>query len=170
MASRVPRDSGPITVRPARVDDLEAMGRLGGDLVRTHHALDAQRFMLPDDVDEGYRWWFGKELANRKAHLLVAEAPDGSLVGYAYARMEPRDWAALRDRCAVLHDILVVPGARRHGVARLLLDAVAQWARERGAPRLVLHTASGNEAAQALFRGAGFRPTMVEMTLELDEE
>jgi ribosomal protein S18 acetylase RimI-like enzyme len=37
----------------------------------------------------------------------------------------------------------------------------------RGAPRAVLSTAAHNVAAQRLFASAGFRDTMVEMTLEL---
>jgi len=40
------------------------------------------------------------------------------------------------------------------------------WLEARGAPRVVLSTAAGNEAAQRLFAGAGFRRTMVEMTRE----
>ncbi len=33
-------------------------------------------------------------------------------------------------------------------------------------PRAVLHTATANAAAQALFARAGFRATMIEMTCE----
>jgi ribosomal protein S18 acetylase RimI-like enzyme len=35
-----------------------------------------------------------------------------------------------------------------------------------GAPRVLLHTAVQNEAAQALFEKLGFRSTMIEMTRE----
>lgn len=38
----------------------------------------------------------------------------------------------------------------------------------RGAPQVVLSTAERNEAARRLFARAGFRPTMIEMTRELD--
>jgi RimJ/RimL family protein N-acetyltransferase len=46
---------------------------------------------------------------------------------------------------------------------RAALDAVAHL----GAPRAVLFTADKNHVAQALFDKAGFRRTMIEMTLEL---
>jgi ribosomal protein S18 acetylase RimI-like enzyme len=36
----------------------------------------------------------------------------------------------------------------------------------KGAPCVVLHTAAGNAAAQALFARLGFRSTMVEMTCD----
>jgi RimJ/RimL family protein N-acetyltransferase len=37
-----------------------------------------------------------------------------------------------------------------------------------GAPRVVLHTAAKNEAAQRMFAKLGWRPTMVEMTREVE--
>jgi ribosomal protein S18 acetylase RimI-like enzyme len=74
---------------------------------------------------------------------------------------------ALRGPAGVLHDIIVDPASRGRGVGRRLLDAVTDWVRARGAPRLVLSTAARNEAAQRLFARAGFRPTMIEMTREL---
>ena len=134
--------------------------------MRQHYDFDAQRFLLVDDPEAGYEWWFGEELANDKALLLCAEL-DGKLVGYAYARLEPRDWNALLDAHGALHDIYVDESARRRGVARQLLERVTAELRARGAPRVVLHTAVKNRAAQKLFELMGFRETMLEMTCEL---
>jgi hypothetical protein len=49
------------------------------------------------------------------------------------------------------------------------LGAALEFFRSRGVPRVVLLTAERNAAAQRLFAGAGFRPTMIEMTRELDD-
>jgi ribosomal protein S18 acetylase RimI-like enzyme len=136
---------------------------MAGELVRQHHAADPVRFMLPDDVEEGYVWWLGRELENPDAVLLVALV-DQAVEGYAYGRMEERDWNALRDRCGALHDIYVAPAARRKGIARALVEEMVRRLGELGAPQVVLATAWGNESAQALFRAMGFRPTMIEMT------
>lgn len=35
-------------IRLAQTDDLEALGRLGAELMRTHHAFDAQRSLAPN--------------------------------------------------------------------------------------------------------------------------
>jgi len=67
----------------------------------------------------------------------------------------------------VLHDIFVSDGLRRQGVARRLVDAVREGMRGKGAPRLVLHTASKNLAARQFFASLGFRETMLELTAEL---
>jgi ribosomal protein S18 acetylase RimI-like enzyme len=157
----------PVTIRPARASDLPALGRYGGDLVRFHHALDPARFLLAPDVDRGYARWFGRELSSPEVVLLVAADADDVLLGYIYGRLEPRDWNVLLDAHAALHDILVADGAQGLGVGRALLDAFVAAVRARGAPRVVLHTAVANERAQRLFRALGFRPTMLEMTLDL---
>jgi ribosomal protein S18 acetylase RimI-like enzyme len=152
-------------IRPARLDDLDRVARLAGKLVRMHHDKDRLRFFLPDRVEEGYRWWFEQEIDRDEVVLLVAERA-GAIVGYAYGRMEERDWNQLLDACGALHDLWVEEGDRRSGVASRLVDATVAALREKGAPRVVLHTAARNTAAQALFARLGFRATMVEMTRE----
>ena len=55
--------------------------------------------------------------------------------------------------------MFVEPSARGRGVGAALLEAVAGWARERGAQRLRLWVTSTNGAALRLYRRCGFRPT-----------
>lgn len=154
-----------VTVRAATDRDLEALGRMGAALARLHYEFDPRRFMLPDDIEAGYRWWLGKEARNKKALVLVAEL-DGEVRGYAYGRLEERDWNALLDAHAGLHDVWVEESARRHGVARQLTNEIVDRFKALGAPRVVLKTSTKNESAQKLFASLGFRPTMVEMTRE----
>jgi ribosomal protein S18 acetylase RimI-like enzyme len=154
-----------LILRPARRDELGDVARLAGQLVRMHHALDAPRFFLPERVEEGYAWWFGRELDRDEVVLLVA-VRGGAIVGYAYGRLEERDWNQLLDACGALHDVWVEEAERRRGVASRLVEAAVAALVAKGAPRVVLHTAAGNASAQALFARLGFRPTMVEMTRE----
>jgi len=93
---------------------------------------------------------------------------DGRVVGYVYAGLEPLSWKELRGPAGFIHDIVVEDQARGAGVARELIGAAVQWLRQRGAPRVMLWTAAQNERAQRLFDAAGFRKTMIEMTLELE--
>src|SRR3954469_22972858 len=98
----------PIVIRAATVADGPHLGKMGGQLARQHHAFDPERFMLPEDVEQGYQWWLEREAKSRKAVVIVAEL-DGEVVGYSYGRVEERDWNALRDRCGGFHDIWVEP-------------------------------------------------------------
>jgi ribosomal protein S18 acetylase RimI-like enzyme len=155
-----------LQIRKATLRDLPKIAVLAGKLVRQHYEFDAKRFLLIENPESGYEWWFGKELLNKKALILCAKL-DGKIVGYAYARLEPKDWNSLLDACAALHDILVDESARRQGIGRKLLERVFEEMRKRGAPRVVLHTAVQNKAAHKLFESMGFRKTMLEMTCEL---
>ncbi len=159
-----------MVVRPARVEDLPAVSRLAAELVRMHHRLDPQRFLLVEPVEDGYQWFFSREIKRKAARILVAEddTADGTvIVGYAYATLEERNWNDLLDACGKLNDIYVDARARRHGVARALVDATFAWFREHKAPRVVLLSAWQNPEAHAFFEAIGFRRTMVEMTAEL---
>ncbi|HYQ00554.1 MAG TPA: GNAT family N-acetyltransferase [Polyangiaceae bacterium] len=153
-------------IRRAEPRDLPDIAALAGQLVRQHHDFDALRFMLIPNVERGYAHFFASELADPDVLLFAAE-DEGKVVGYAYARLEARDWNALLDSCGALHDIFVGEGQRRQGVARRLVEAVRNGLRDKGAPRLVLHTASKNAGARQFFAKLGFRETMVELTAEL---
>jgi ribosomal protein S18 acetylase RimI-like enzyme len=77
---------------------------------------------------------------------------------------------ALRGPAGVVYDIVVDPAHRGQGVGRMLLDATIEALHARGVPRVVLSTAERNGLAQRFFIRAGFRPTMVEMTRELNDQ
>jgi ribosomal protein S18 acetylase RimI-like enzyme len=155
-----------VHVRAAKVADLDDLGRMAGKLVRLHHALDPARFMLIEGVERGYAHFFAGLLDDPDTVLLVGER-GGICVGYAFSRIQERDWNALLEACGVLHDIFVDDSERQTGVASHLLEETLKRLTERGTPRLVLHTATQNQAAQRLFARFGFRTTMLEMTREL---
>ena len=156
----------PTLVRLATRQDLPAIAPLAAALVRLHHAFDAKRFFLVENLEAGYERFLAGELADPDARVTVAER-DGQIVGYAYGGLLERDWNALLDACGAVHDIFVAEAARGEGVARLLMEDMLARLREMGAPRVVLSAAWPNETAQALFEKLGFRRTMVEMTKEL---
>ena len=152
-----------LSVRRARIPDLRRVSEFAGALVRQHHEVDAQRFFLPERVDEGYASWLRRELRNRNAVVLVAERGE-ELVGYAYGTLEGRNWNALLDEHGEIHDVFVISDDRRAGVGRQLVEAMVRELEGLGASSIVLATMVSNQAAQALFERCGFRSTMLEMT------
>ena len=157
-----------VTIRPATSADVRTMGRLGAELVRTHHEFDAARFIAPTpQTEHGYGSYLGSQLKNPDIVILVAEET-GDVRGYTFAGVEGYDYMELRGPAGVLYDIVVDPAHRGRGIGKTLLDATIAALQGRGAPRVVLSTAERNESAQRLFARAGFRRTMIEMTRELD--
>ena len=159
-----------VIVRPAVSADLPAIGRLGALLVRMHHDFDSQRFIAASPrTESGYASFIGTQLDNLDVIVLVAGS-NGEVQGYTYAAVEGYDYMSLRGPAGVLHDIVVDPAHRDRGIGRALLDATLTALAERHVPRVVLSTATQNDAAQRLFAHAGFRPTMIEMTREVGGE
>ncbi len=160
-------------VRTARSADLPQVAQLAGLMVRLHHEWDRQRFaILHEPIEPGYENWLGRELQNKKALVLVAASNHtkgkAKILGYAYARLEGRDWNRLMDSCGFLHDLVVAEKARRRGVASALLESVIAWMAEHHAPRIILESAAANHVAQDFFRKRGFRATMIEMSREIE--
>lgn len=156
-----------VSVRPALDADAAALGHLGALLVEQHYEFDPQRFIAPlPNLAERYGSFLVSQIERPDMIVLVAER-DGAVVGYAYAGMEGNDYMALRGPAGVLYDLVVDPDHRREGVGTRLMDAALADLRRLGAPRVVLFTAERNHVAQAMFAGAQFRRTMIEMTREL---
>ena len=70
-------------------------------------------------------------------------------------------------RYVEIDNMAVKQSAQRQGVGRALIDAAADWARGRGVTRLELNVYEFNEAAAALYRGAGFSTQNRRMTRQI---
>ena len=91
--------------------------------------------------------------------MFVAEAADGHLAGCAGAYVRP-------DGVPAVISMWTEPESRRHGVAKALLAALADWGRRRGACRLGLSVIRGNHPATQLYLSFGFHPTHVSVVNE----
>lgn len=155
-------------IRLALPEDLPAVARMGAELMRLHHRFDPARFLVaPEGVERGYAAFLEGELEDDDSAIFVANV-DGELVGYCFAGVEPHSWKELREAAGFIHDIAVAESARRRGIATALLEHASQWLAAQGVPRVMLWTAERNTTAQRLFARLGFRPTMIEMTREID--
>jgi GNAT superfamily N-acetyltransferase len=155
-------------IRDAEPGDLPAVGRMAGELIRMHRDFDARRWMCPEGIEEGYARYFAGILGQPGTIILVAEE-DGSraLLGYTYAGREERNWAEMREACGRLHDLFVIPSARRQGTGRALAQAGLQRLEALGETQIVFTSAWQNTTIRDLMGALGFRATSVEMTMEL---
>ena len=158
-----------ITIRPATASDQEALGRFGGALMRQHHAADPRRFIQVEHPEAGYGRFLVSRISEPNSLVMVAER-SGAVIGYVFADVESTNWMELRGPCGVVQDIYVDEAARHQGAGRKLMSAAIDWIRSKGRSQVVLLTKDRNEHAQHLFTSLGFRPTMVEMTLDQEIE
>lgn len=117
--------------------------------------FDAYRqfYGLPTDPALS-RDFLGDRLRDDDSVVFLATLGDGEPVGFA--QLYPTYCSLAAARIYVLYDLWVRPAARRHGVARALMNAAGIHAAQAGAVRLDLMTARDNVAAQRLYESLGW--------------
>lgn len=119
--------------------------------------FDAYRVFSGQASDPiGARAFLGDRLrAEQSVAFLALQGGEGSgfvqlFPGFSSVSMRPA-WT--------LNDLFVIQAARRAGVARALLAATVQMARDTGVSSIRLSTTKANGAAKALYSSAGWRLT-----------
>lgn len=115
---------------------------------------------------DGYRQFYGQKsdvsaarrfLSDRFEHQqsVIFIADDGE-AGLGFTQLYPSFSSMRMTRTLILNDLYVIPGARKRGVAKALLSAATDYARQIGAVWLSLSTANDNLSAQALYEADGW--------------
>ncbi len=138
----------------------------GGEFrVRQARAEDAQDWALlrqalwpaesPEELAAEARTFFvdGDTLLEA---VLLAEASDGTLLGFAELSLRPYAEDCRTSPVAFLEGWYVIPVARRQGVGRALVSASEQWARDRGCREFASDTELDNFLSSAAHRALGF--------------
>jgi GNAT superfamily N-acetyltransferase len=154
-------------IRRARDGDEKRVAEFAIRLFQQHVDYDAERFSTFADV-QGAEKFYRSRFDTKDSAVFVAES-DEVVVGFAYVELDERNYAQLLENGAWLHDIYIDDSARKEGLGSGLIKAAAEAMRQKGAKKLLLTVAAKNMAAQQAFEKAGFRPTMVEMTLNLPD-
>jgi GNAT superfamily N-acetyltransferase len=128
-----------------------------------HERHDPERFRVLPDVLDRYASWLPQRAADARSVFLVAQRDDGTLAGFTVGTIEPEVPIFWIPECGWIHDIWVEPLDRKHGVARLLIDAAIDRFKAIGVAQMRLHTGAFNDAAREVFAKAGFRTSVVEM-------
>ena len=136
--------SPSLQIRTATLADLDLLTPL----------FDAYRmfYRYPSDLNTA-RTFLQARLQQQQALILLAEQ-DGAALGFTL--IYPSFCSLAAAPLWILNDLLVLPQARRHGVARALLQAAQAQARAAGVARITLQTAHDNLQAQALYTQLGF--------------
>jgi GNAT superfamily N-acetyltransferase len=146
-----------VNVRRIRPDEWRQLRAL-----RLHALADAptafgstlaREEAFPDDV------WQERAAAGAagRDHVTFIAEEDERWIGMASGLAAGPDRSRISGPTLV--GMFVDGAARRRGAGVALTQSIVGWARARGAPRLVLWATSSNDAALALYRRCGFRPT-----------
>ena len=142
----VPGEKNSLLVRRATVDDVELLHRFSVDLATYEdepHAVTATPQSLARDGFGG----------DPQFAALIAER-SGRPLGFVLYTFNYSVWTAARG--IFIEDIWVVPGERRGGVARALMEALAVECLAKGYKRIDLNVLDWNPA-RAFYARLGFR-------------
>jgi len=131
-----------VTVRRVRPGEGAALRELRLRALRTDPSAFATRY-------EDARDWPAERWASWAEAILVTDAWQGMVCGRLLD--DPSS--------AWLFALWVEPAARGRGLGAALIEALAAWARERGAAALELSVTTNNDAAAALYARTGFAET-----------
>ena len=157
----------PVVVRRARSEDAAAVARFALRLFAQHRDYDPQRFADLSNASGAERY-YSSRIDTDVSAVLVAETESG-VIGFAYLEFESLDYAQLLENAVWLHDLYVDESARGTGAGKALIEAAIDAGRRFGADKLVLSVAAKNQYARSFFKETGFRETMVEMTIGLND-
>ncbi len=155
------------TIRRAHRADAPAVADLWRRLYEAQYRLDGRFQPAPDALarwENDFREWIHSDLHR----ILVAER-EGEVVGFATAqlRVSPPIFAPGYE--VFVDQVFVHPDFRRVGYGKRLIEAVKEWAAERGARRITAGTAYRNTEAAAFWERCGAEPLAVTLSIELQE-
>jgi ribosomal protein S18 acetylase RimI-like enzyme len=163
-----PADARGIAIRPAAPDDFAGVCDLFRVLDEIHvRARPDLFFDVPGDARP--RSYYDAVLADPDQTILVAEPGDGQLAGLVHVLLKVKasvDVPGVHPRTyGLINNFSVAPGLRSRGIGRMLMDAGAAWAYERGATELEIQVHEFNQRARALYERMGFVTSVRTMRL-----
>jgi GNAT superfamily N-acetyltransferase len=135
-----------ITIRSAVAADVASILRLLIASAESQGSRDALCVTSEDLRREG----FGDA---PRFHALLAETPDRAIVGLALFYFNFSTWTSING--LYLEDLYVEPEWRRHGIARALMNELAQIARANTCGRFRWSVLRSNTAARRFYESLG---------------
>lgn len=115
--------------------------------------LGYRRFYQVEEKAEQSRDFLLKRIQLKESVIFFAES-EGKVVGFT--QLYPLFCSLEMKRIWLLYDLYVDESARKHGVAKKLIERAEQLANESDSAFIMLATATDNVKAQALYEGNGF--------------
>jgi ribosomal protein S18 acetylase RimI-like enzyme len=155
-----------VEIRAARVEDVPRVLPMVEKICACHEALDPAKYGYLPSPSERYSRWMTARATDPRSVFLVAER-ESRLVGFIVATVEKEIPIYRLDEFGFIHDLWVEPEYRNEGVGRQMTMLLIERFREIGVKQIRCDTAGKNDIARKMFESCGFRPSVVEMLIEM---
>jgi ribosomal protein S18 acetylase RimI-like enzyme len=161
-----------IVIRPAQPSDIPALLPLIAKICALHKAWDPAKYGFLPNPERLYQGWLSQILTDDRDLCLIAEPQEADsqpaqLIAFLIATVEREIPIYALKEFGFIHDLWVEQEYRQVGVARQLVTQTIAHFTQLGVEQIRLDTAIANDAARSLFASCGFRPSTVEMLIEL---
>jgi ribosomal protein S18 acetylase RimI-like enzyme len=156
-----------ISIRKATADDYNTLCELFDEIDALHRNNLPHIFQKPSGSVREQEYYSGL-IADENVALLVAEV-DERLVGFIHAacRDTPAFPVLVPRRFAIVDSIGVKAGFQNHGIGRILMDKIKEWAIEKGVISIELNVYEFNRTAISFYEKLGYRTLSRKMSKEL---
>ncbi len=163
-----------MVIRLANPSDIPNLLPMIAKTCALHQSWDAAKYGSVPHPERLYLDWLARLLNNQRNLCLVAEVlTEGTiaspkLVALLIATVEREIPMYSLKEFGFIHDLWVEPEYRHLGYARQMVKQTIAHFTQIGIKQIRLDTASANDVARKLFASIGFRPSQIEMLLELE--
>lgn len=157
----------PTFIRPATVEDIPQILPMVAKICQLHQQWDRAKYGFLPNPEQRYPQWLNR-IIHRKRDLLLVADYDGKIAGFLVATVEREVPIYELQEYAFIHDLWVEEQYRKLGLAKGLVKGAIAHFQSLGVSQIRLDTATPNETARQLFQACGFRPSTVEMLIELE--
>lgn len=156
-------------IRPATPADVPAVLPMVAAVCALHESWDAAKYGFLPNPAQRYERWLIAQATNDRSVFLVAEddVELGGLVAFLIATIEREIPIYRLKEFGFIQDLWVEPEYRHAGIARQMVELTVERFKQMGVKQIRLDTAVANDAARRLFSACGFRPSTIEMLIEL---
>ncbi|USD66493.1 GNAT family N-acetyltransferase [Vibrio sp. SCSIO 43136] len=142
-----------ITIRAARLDDLEALNQMMYDLHDFHHQANPALFKTAHDVEQEKS--IARYLDHPECFVFVAQTDQlvGFISGHFCELMSP---IVEPVQMGSIDEMFVVSNHRNQGVAQLLFDRIQQSFIDCGVEQLFVEAWDFNQPALGFYKKSGF--------------
>jgi len=156
-----------ISIKAAAASDASLIARLNRDVQELHAQLEPTFFKAAPDAEELIAF-FAAKMSSPESHILIASIA-AEPAGYVWFDVQDRPATPLTlpRRRIYIHHLSVQAGARRQGLATMLMKHVEDEALALGIRTIALDTWAANSSARSFFSGRGFEPFNVSLSRQL---
>jgi ribosomal protein S18 acetylase RimI-like enzyme len=159
-----------ISVRKATADDYNSLCELFDEIDTLHRDNLPHIFQKPSGAAREPDYYL-ELIADENVALFVADAGK-QLVGFVHAlvRDTPAFPVFITRRYAIVDGIAVKSGFQNHGIGRILMDKMQEWAIAKGATSIELNVYEFNTSAISFYERLGYRTFSRKMSKELKKD